>query len=82
MFRFYALVLIFCFSSTVFSTASENISAHQWVQTQTMSVVTTAEIKPKHAQLMPTSMAILLIAIGFALVFLDDHLTKSKNRKK
>ncbi len=41
-----------------------------------------AVIKPIQGQLMPTSMAILLLAIGLALIFFDDHLKKSKNRKK
>lgn len=38
--------------------------------------------KPIHAQLIPTSIAILLLAIGLALIFFDDHLKKSKKRKK
>ncbi len=98
MYRFYVIVLLFSVTSSLFSapqfTASKisgefnnqpvqvfGLSLNSGTQSK-ISVSPQVAAKSKHSELMPTSMAVLLIAVGFALVFLDDHLKKSKNRKK
>lgn len=91
MFRLYAIALIFSFSTSVFSqnltkTIDENSSQNlhlssSALQNKQISISAMPAI-PKHAEIMPVSLSLLLIAIGFALIFLDDHIKKSRNKKE
>ena len=93
MLRIYTLVFIFCLSGSLYSNGSNeqafgsmaNYSVSEAKGTNTVFISQTNRIavrSPRQSEMMPVSLSILLIAIGFALIFLDDHLKKAKERKK
>jgi len=90
MFRLYAIALIFSFSTGVFAlspktldvSSSQNTHMSSGVLQNNQFSISATPVRQKQAEIMPVSLSLLLIAVGFALIFLDDHIKKSRNKKE